>query len=547
MPKITAIELENFQTLGKRTLIPIEDITLMFGPNGAGKSAVFDALDLMKLILSDDWGYECSTLEKYIYKSSRNSSTENPTNSLAIGIHFHIEENWSVGHLSPYEGFSKLPHIAYASLDSDHGIDFLNKNFIFFIKFEKSEHKSSSWRIAELVIKNEDKTILELLTLEKDKWPIATLYQHDWLELREDGYNFPTNTHLNFIDGKISGRVSNEVNFTCSPRSWFDHRGYRESHDREVLEVMQEVIDLFKILISDELKDRSNIGIQDNKNYPLPIVKASRKVPAIRDVISIMPGGKRGDGYRLEWSSMLTLLKNIINKNEEHWIYLCEAIVSSASSDKPDIAASWEELGMLDRVNSLLRDELFIDNGYQVTGEIFCLTPINDIEEFEISIASYSPKIVHLSLTDNNQQKLEIEDVGSGIGYVLPVLASLVQDGISLIQQPELHLHPALQSNLGDAVMRSVENKSHLSAFTLIETHSEHLLLRIMRLIKNANQRKGEVLNPISYDRVAILYFDPLPNGETQVKRLRLAPDGQLVDRWPGGFFNERFKDIFDE
>ena len=68
-----------------------------------------------------------------------------------------------------------------------------------------------------------------------------------------------------------------------------------------------------------------------------------------------------------------------------------------------------------------------------------------------------------------------------------------------------------------------------------------------MRLIKNSNQRKDMVLNPISYDRVAILYFDPLPNGETHVKRLRLAPDGQLVDRWPGGFFNERFKDIFDE
>ena len=40
MPKITAIELENFQTIGERTVVPIRDLTLMFGPNGAGKSTL---------------------------------------------------------------------------------------------------------------------------------------------------------------------------------------------------------------------------------------------------------------------------------------------------------------------------------------------------------------------------------------------------------------------------------------------------------------------------------------------------------------------------
>ena len=63
MPKITALELENFQTIGKRTVIPIRDLTLMFGPNGAGKSAIFDALDLLKMILSDDWGTDCKKLK----------------------------------------------------------------------------------------------------------------------------------------------------------------------------------------------------------------------------------------------------------------------------------------------------------------------------------------------------------------------------------------------------------------------------------------------------------------------------------------------------
>jgi hypothetical protein len=68
-----------------------------------------------------------------------------------------------------------------------------------------------------------------------------------------------------------------------------------------------------------------------------------------------------------------------------------------------------------------------------------------------------------------------------------------------------------------------------------------------MRLLKNSSKRKDEVISPLNFEKIAVLYFDPLPNGETEVKRLRLAPDGQLIDRWPGGFFNERFRDLFDE
>jgi ABC-type branched-subunit amino acid transport system ATPase component len=44
MPKLTAIELENFQTVSKHVVIPIRDLTLMFGPNGAGKSTILKAL-----------------------------------------------------------------------------------------------------------------------------------------------------------------------------------------------------------------------------------------------------------------------------------------------------------------------------------------------------------------------------------------------------------------------------------------------------------------------------------------------------------------------
>ena len=95
MPKITAIELENFQSIGKKNVIPIRDLTLMFGPNGAGKSAVFDALEMLKLVVSNDWGEDCSKLKKLINKWSRNIDTKAPSNSIGVGIQIFMDEKWN--------------------------------------------------------------------------------------------------------------------------------------------------------------------------------------------------------------------------------------------------------------------------------------------------------------------------------------------------------------------------------------------------------------------------------------------------------------------
>jgi predicted ATPase len=190
---------------------------------------------------------------------------------------------------------------------------------------------------------------------------------------------------------------------------------------------------------------------------------------------------------------------------------------------------------------------LFIENGYQLTGEVFCLAQPDQFDEIPTSDVRGYAKLVRLFLVDAHQRRVEIEDVGSGIAYVLPILVALAGSRIALIQQPELHLHPALQSKLGDVIVKAVESKNGFEAFTLVETHSEHLLLRVMRLIRNASSRKQDDLVPLTNENVAILYFEPIGVGESRVKRLRLSAEGELIDRWPGGFFNERYKDIFDE
>jgi hypothetical protein len=542
LAKITAIELENFQTIGKRTVLPIRDLTLMFGPNGAGKSALFDAIDLLKLIVSDDWGPDCSKLDSLLSKWSRNINSASPSNSLGVGIQILIDDSWSNDGL-PYEIFERLDRIYHSSIskDGDCADGFIGKNLQFFIKFEKLGESHPDWFINEVSINFDSDKVLELKQDDPKLYPVAYLHGKEWISFTEISGLSGNHNDIKLRDGILSGNVAGRIAFENSARSWFEKRfAGDKAIESEFTNLLQQVIDFFKMIIDAELKN-------------IDLVKASRTVPTIKESISLIPGqtwhGKENIilGYKLEWSPLLRTLDPIINTSETHWKYMCELVAKSKTSDEDEVDSDWYDLSYLGRINSLLREELFIENAYQLTGEVICAAELADLEEYSLNDSKYYPKLVRLFLTDNHQRKLEIEDVGSGIGYVLPVLASLVHDDISLIQQPELHLHPRLQSQLGEAIVRAVENKKYFRAFTIIETHSEHVLLKVMRLLRNADSRKGDSIKPISYEQVSVLYFDPLPSGETQVKRLRLAPDGQLIDRWPGGFFNERFKDIFDE
>jgi AAA15 family ATPase/GTPase len=538
LPKINAIELENFQTFGKKVVIPIRDLTLMFGPNGAGKSALFDALDILKVFLSDDWGTDHKNLTDLIDKSSRNSNTVSPSNRLGIGIQIFIDEDWS-GEQLPEDRFTRFPQIHHwgISKDGDYPENFLNKNLYFFVNFEKIY---GGWIISELKISLDSNRIIELIKDDPEKHPIIYIHEQDWISFLEVKNANSTHHHIHYLDNILSGRVEPNIGFLHSARRWFEVSGAGTIINLEMENafsiLLQQVIDFFKMTICEELKD-------------MPLVKASRVVPDTKEVISIFSGESYNNkvGFQLRWSKLLENLDSIINPKDEFWKFLCQVVAQSNAENNERINDEWWELNYLQRINSLLREELFIENGYQLTGEVICTVPFSDFENYDIKNYEYYPKLVRLYLVDNQQRKLEISDVGSGIGYVLPVLASLVKDDISLIQQPELHLHPKLQSHLGEAIVKAVENKKYYRAFTIIETHSEHVLLRVMRLIKNSESRKEESIRTLSFDMVSVLYFEPMSSGETQVKRLRLAPDGQLIDRWPGGFFNERFRDIFDE
>ena len=162
----------------------------------------------------------------------------------------------------------------------------------------------------------------------------------------------------------------------------------------------------------------------------------------------------------------------------------------------------------------------------------------------------------HLQLRLHDPKRdvwVALQDVGVGTSQVLPIIleAFAQQNKLIAIEQPELHLHPKLQAELGDVFIESAlgENKNTF----LLETHSEHLILRILRRIRETTEGEmddwPEALrkacpNGIRPEDVAVLYVQPGEDG-AEVLELPVDANGEFTCDWPGGFFEERMKELF--
>ena len=155
--------------------------------------------------------------------------------------------------------------------------------------------------------------------------------------------------------------------------------------------------------------------------------------------------------------------------------------------------------------------------------------------------------IFSLVLVDRQGVEANIRDVGFGISQVLPIVVQsrLSEKQMLLIEQPEIHLHPAHQAELGDLFIRSALGEQR-NTF-LLETHSEHLILRILRRIRETTEKgtpSDPDIPPIRPEDVSVLYVQPSKNG-ARVIEIPVTEDGDFARNWPGGFFSERVEDLF--
>jgi hypothetical protein len=124
-------------------------------------------------------------------------------------------------------------------------------------------------------------------------------------------------------------------------------------------------------------------------------------------------------------------------------------------------------------------------------------------------------------------------DIGYGVSQVLPVVIACSDSRRKshvMVEQPELHLHPRVQSRLADLFFSAINQGLQLS----VETHSEHLIYRAQRLIREGKAQSSQI---------CINYVERTRLGSV-VHRLRLGDSGNFLDAWPGGFFDERLEEL---
>ena len=170
--------------------------------------------------------------------------------------------------------------------------------------------------------------------------------------------------------------------------------------------------------------------------------------------------------------------------------------------------------------------------------------------------------ISQLILIDSEGMSVSLADVGYGIGQVLPIILTsmLLKDTLITIEQPELHLHPKLQANLADLFLKSASQNNN--AF-ILETHSEHIILRIKRRQKEIREGTIDPINRASRrtrnqiptaelpewvsvrDSIVISVVENKGNkSESYLTKITLNSDGEFDTLWPGDFFPERYVEL---
>jgi len=150
-----------------------------------------------------------------------------------------------------------------------------------------------------------------------------------------------------------------------------------------------------------------------------------------------------------------------------------------------------------------------------------------------------------LLIRDNERDiELEPQDIGVGISQVLPIIvASLAhKTGLVAIEQPELHIHPAFQVALGDLFIGQIRENPDL--IFILETHSEHLLLRLMRRIRETSMASNYQEFPLEASQLGIWFVERLVS-QTVIREMPVNKQGELVKAWPGGFFEESLREVF--
>jgi hypothetical protein len=533
---ITRIAIENFKGIGTPVEIPLRSINLLFGANSAGKSTILQAMLYMRELL-ERMNADADTLRA-------------SGQSIDLG------------------GFEKLVHgrdlkrvvkIGIGVSVDDDGLDTYRRT-----ECDDDEQQGSAWDrqlplpgIHEVMVSvsvgwDTDKNRVHFLCYEVEvngvkvgkienlfKEPLGNSENPITLTINQDHPIFAKLLNSLSSDNSDNWRRDHNNEEVVGPLGYFHHAVYN---------VLPTVIPRFGhplYLQEDQNTDSTQLSLQDAEElFSHILVGAGQKV--LDELMQVRYIGPIRMVPNRHFQPVLTPTEARWADGSAAWDLLYNNDVESRHFWFNEVQFDQLQLGYQIEVEEYFEVRRHSELGSDLWK---CSRP----DSKGLSESNLYPKEVlsdlimrrRLKITSGDgTMNLSPSDIGVGISQLVPVVIGAMAPGYSLlaVEQPELHVHPAVQCRLADLLAHQVLGRERL---LLLETHSEHLMLRLLRRVRETAEDELPPDAPsIAPDDLAVFYVANDHQGLT-ITELPVNCEGDFDKQWPKGFFEERAAELF--
>lgn len=561
--RLKSLTIENFKGISDPVTIELKPITLLFGPNSAGKSTIIQALHYFREILERgnvdvdrivgaDESFNLGGFTNFVHNHDRNRT-------INLKVEFDIEED----ELEPFYLFADGKNIDIYKNEMD-GTDLEGTLF----DLTRSFQVRSAWVSVSIAWSffqgraylSEYETGIDGLQIAK----ITCAEDGKRIAISSFNFNHPTFSDENYEYGGRWHASDDPVEY----RSAFEYpmeavilpQYFRDNDSLELLlENQTSVLPRWThplTIASECLIDPYSPNGDVTEEH---LLERLREISAYLSQVLVRPGGILLE--KLKKAFYIGPIRKVPSRNYNP---VRSADLSRWSSG----LAAWDKLhlGTQDLVGEvgmwLARSDM-LNAGYSLKLRRYKDLDVESPLYIALSSGSYldedSDRLQELKDLPEKRELVLIDeerlvqvfpqDVGVGISQLLPVVVGALDDDIEvlMVEQPELHIHPGLQCRIGDLLIHQIQDNDKIF---LIETHSEHLLLRLLRRVREKTE--GEIppgMYGLRKDELSINYVD-LSNQDgfrkqMRVSQLLVSDDGDSLGEWPEGFFEERAGELF--
>ena len=560
---ITSITIENFKGIGDAVTIPIRPLTLLFGKNSVGKSTVLQALRYLRKIFEHlQFEEKLETLQAHEKDEPKLKAQYDILDLLRILPSFR-----DLSHSARRKIISQeILNLDLSNFDSlrDEALNSMQEKF----------YLPGDWLAEEDNFLNEDDAYGENGEINPDHFTSLG--------------NFPSLVHRHELDRKIRIRLEFDINpeqleisnsilkrairlegMTNPKSAWvevvtgWDGNVYLDSYKYALNGVEWICLTPMNRPMQDEAEWNHegqfiNLDIYSNPNHPFTFTQAMEfglsQSELLKDFSWLLgPDSSEGKKFGLSENDKKTI-RSWLEERER------EDLVKNIVKELNGILGELYDIQHLGPVRDIPRRD-YASHSY---GELRWATGLQAwdvlVEKPQLvkKINQYMKNLAlgySFKLSEDRKERMQLYDethkiylhpldIGFGISQVIPVVVGALDDTsqIFAVEQPELHVHPAVQVALGDVFIDGIKNSNRTM---LIETHSEHLLLRIMRRMRETfEDRIEENRFPVTPDDIAVLFVE-WHDSQTIIREMPVNERGDLVKAWPGGFFEEDIEEVF--